>query len=282
MMFIRCLMARPIIKSILCTLFVIFGLGWMYALSVGASEATFLYFVIMLVCVIGLGVLDAKQVSSILGSYRGFPSEWSQPSVSMKAVEIVAPPQICRTESDILAASQRTYSAEADFLHQLKLWCDRERETGIAFSQQLNDIMNVIQRTESPIERLFLISFINEARDSQFDIRYRVNGDLIARSVRATKEVSIEPQAIIQSFRVDFLIQWETSSEVETAKRRSVIVECDGFEFHETPERATADKQRDRHLQMAGHQVFRFSGSELFRSSVTCGKQVIAHIRNLS
>ncbi|MDR5835394.1 DUF559 domain-containing protein [Caballeronia sp. LZ034LL] len=43
-----------------------------------------------------------------------------------------------------------------------------------------------------------------------------------------------------------------------------MIVECDGYEFHGPKANFIADRQRDRNLQRAGYDVYRFAGTELF------------------
>ncbi len=49
------------------------------------------------------------------------------------------------------------------------------------------------------------------------------------------------------------------------------VIECDGHDFHErTKEQAQRDKKRDRELQAAGYKVFRFTGSEIWRSRGEC------------
>lgn len=59
-------------------------------------------------------------------------------------------------------------------------------------------------------------------------------------------------------------------------KREKVIVECDGHEFHErTKEQAAKDRARDRASVMGGYDVFRFTGSELWRDPMGCAEQVV-------
>lgn len=55
-----------------------------------------------------------------------------------------------------------------------------------------------------------------------------------------------------------------------------ICVECDGHDFHErTKEQAARDKSRDRELTMAGWQVLRFTGSEIWKDAATCARQVV-------
>ncbi|MDD2879212.1 MAG: DUF559 domain-containing protein [Rhodoferax sp.] len=43
-----------------------------------------------------------------------------------------------------------------------------------------------------------------------------------------------------------------------------MIIECDGYEFHSGKSEFIADRKRDRNLQRAGFDVYRFAGTELF------------------
>lgn len=95
----------------------------------------------------------------------------------------------------------------------------------------------------------------------------------------------IAPQVQIGQWRVDFVIYAfargpdaffvSSLQPVETARWRRLVVECDGHDFHEkTKAQAARDKARDRDLVMAGYEVFRFTGSELWRDPWGCAEQV--------
>jgi very-short-patch-repair endonuclease len=54
-----------------------------------------------------------------------------------------------------------------------------------------------------------------------------------------------------------------------------LAVEVDGHEFHEkTKDQAARDKRRDRELQQEGWNVFRFTGSEVWRVPFGCCDQI--------
>lgn len=72
-------------------------------------------------------------------------------------------------------------------------------------------------------------------------------------------------------FRVDFLIRAKVGG-----KRRQVIVECDGHEFHEkTKEQAAKDKQRARMLVLEGYIVLNYTGSEIWGSPFKCAREAL-------
>jgi very-short-patch-repair endonuclease len=78
--------------------------------------------------------------------------------------------------------------------------------------------------------------------------------------------VKIEPQARVGKYRVDFLLRIGTES---------IIVECDGHNFHErTKEQAAKDRKRDRDLQSDGFKVMRFTGSEIWNDADSCYREV--------
>ena len=75
----------------------------------------------------------------------------------------------------------------------------------------------------------------------------------------------IYPQKTIGKYRVDFLVDFEFN------RHEKIIVECDGHAFHEkTKEQAQHDKKRDRELQALGYRVYRFTGSEIWKTRGQC------------
>lgn len=95
------------------------------------------------------------------------------------------------------------------------------------------------------------------------------DGDLL-ETHRGGSTLYIRPQAVIGDVRVDFLLHSLFND------HRRLIVECDGHDFHErTKEQAARDRARDRTLVLDGYQVFRFTGSELWRDPMRCASQVL-------
>lgn len=82
--------------------------------------------------------------------------------------------------------------------------------------------------------------------------------------------IDFQPQVAIGRFRADFLVRRRRPSEP------GLIVECDGAGFHE-PER---DAARDAELRALGHDVLRFSGSQIYRDAPACAAAEIgrAHV----
>lgn len=71
-----------------------------------------------------------------------------------------------------------------------------------------------------------------------------------------------------KSIRVDILI-WVPGD--ESVK---IVVECDGFAHHHSKESFSADRARDRILQLNGYRVLRFSGAEINQDPVKISHEV--------
>ena len=99
----------------------------------------------------------------------------------------------------------------------------------------------------TPIEELMLS--ILECCRNFINIEYDIN-----------QEIGINFQKKIGKYIVDFQVN-------ATWSDTSVIIECDGHDFHEkTKEQVTKDKIRERFLVENGYKVLRFSGSEIYNN----------------
>jgi very-short-patch-repair endonuclease len=157
---------------------------------------------------------------------------------------------------------------------------------------------------ESPIEQLFATAYmavVDEARligsgsgngslDNLFN--HEINESYFQRNPNLLRLDSILFQRSIDKYRVDFILErWErdyicvgssTASCPEVMLKARVIVECDGHDFHErTKEQAERDKSRDRELQALGYPVYRFTGSEIWRSAYRCASEANAFLSGL-
>ncbi|MBU2567632.1 MAG: endonuclease domain-containing protein [Elusimicrobia bacterium] len=84
------------------------------------------------------------------------------------------------------------------------------------------------------------------------------------------EEMQVLPQQEIKlpsfTYRVDFLLR--------TPNGKELVVECDGGRHQREPEQIKEDKKRDRHLQMYGWKVLRFTADEVFWQADTCGREI--------
>lgn len=87
-------------------------------------------------------------------------------------------------------------------------------------------------------------------------------------------ELLVETQALVGDWRVDFLLH-RRNLRLSDERWESLIVECDGHDFHErTKEQAAKDRSRDRLVQSQGYEIFRFTGSEIWRDPLGCAEQI--------
>lgn len=115
-----------------------------------------------------------------------------------------------------------------------------------------------IHRCESPIEKLIALAFVTEQLG---------NPDL---------QIFVEKQVKIDRYRVDFILHVLDRGKWPNERLASVIIECDGHDFHEkTKEQAARDKSRDRFLQSQGYTVLRFTGSEIWKDAEACARESI-------
>lgn len=87
----------------------------------------------------------------------------------------------------------------------------------------------------------------------------------------APAKMTVWQQVKIGRYRADFLVRFN----VKKDRLVWVAVECDGHDFHNiTKEQAERDRARDRYFQEQGIAIFRFTGSEIWRSPVAVVLQV--------
>lgn len=141
---------------------------------------------------------------------------------------------------------------------------------------------------DTPIERLFYAALFLAISDCEQDYFTHLRGVPIEvfESWKESPDLDrqhmfISPQVEVAGWRVDFLIHvfadWAREDQPGPMGWNRLIVECDGHDFHErTKEQAARDRDRDRQAQLAGIEIFRFTGSELWRDPLGCADQVIA------
>jgi very-short-patch-repair endonuclease len=160
---------------------------------------------------------------------------------------------------------EKLHSQIIEFVQSELDWKLKEREVG-----------------DSEIEKLFFLSLetvtrfatrhyqwvrLVKTKEEEDAIKYRCQDDRLTLLVR--------PQAHVLDYRVDFLIHALDHSVYPDIKWRRLVVECDGHNFHErTKEQAAKDRARDRDLSQHDFDVFRFTGSEIWKDPMGCANQV--------
>lgn len=128
---------------------------------------------------------------------------------------------------------------------------------------------SLLSACESPIERAFGVSFM--LLHGYMHGRPSISGSFFLSS--GAPQMFMIPQFETGPYRVDFLIGWNIGKHMQT----SIVVECDGHDFHEkTKKQAARDKSRDRALSAEFARVLRFTGSEIYADPVGCAAQAHA------
>ncbi len=87
-----------------------------------------------------------------------------------------------------------------------------------------------------------------------------------------TRELEIRPQSEIiidgKNYRLDIALILNRIKKGKVIDSRKMALECDGYDYHSSPEQKKNDDIRVRKLKINGYkEVFRYSGSEIYRIS---------------
>jgi hypothetical protein len=141
---------------------------------------------------------------------------------------------------------------------------------------------DAIDQCESPIESKLLFALLHYGvqRGVETHVYFHPQSAwcLIDDECKA-EYFKITPQWPHENKRIDFHIEygswkgWENGAALfETT---ALLIECDGHDFHErTKEQARKDRSRDRQLQFAGFDVFRFTGAEIHADAFGCAEEI--------
>ena len=82
------------------------------------------------------------------------------------------------------------------------------------------------------------------------------------------------PEIVISghSVRSDILI-WKPTDDTF-----NLIVECDGYKYHSSPERFSNDRARDRLLKSEGYDVLRFAGTEIYHRPIEVAAELVRYL----
>lgn len=144
--------------------------------------------------------------------------------------------------------------------------------------------------TESPIEQtMFLALWATglRRRNVFFKCSKWLDGEIRGVGRMDVPHFIITPQHRIGAYRVDFFVEFnnyeamydpnlERKFRSKLVSTSTLIVECDGHEFHEkTKEQAQKDKSRDRELKKLDYKVFHYTGSEIWNDAFKCASEVL-------
>lgn len=145
----------------------------------------------------------------------------------------------------------------------------------------------------SPIEHIFHAAFMAHMNYvcgcSDFSVWFMREGDTPEQKVKEPDAIHSDPmssviwmgaQTPIGPYKADFTL---TVQSWRDEKWRTLVVECDGHDYHErNKQQAAHDRARDRWMTENGYTVFRFTGSELYRDPMRCAEQVFDMLMKLS
>lgn len=104
--------------------------------------------------------------------------------------------------------------------------------------------------------------------ESEIEARLAEAIDVLVDHDSLPIEVLIQEPVLRGRYRVDLMLC--------PAHGPSVIIECDGHDFHErTKAQARRDRKRERRLIAAGYTVVRFTGSEIWAQPFTCALEAL-------
>lgn len=150
---------------------------------------------------------------------------------------------------------------------------DKEIDNAVAWYRHCIDeaVEQLKEKSQSPIELMLAVSFMALGYRPKLDAIYGIS--LVTNDNR-----TIETQVPIGSYKADFVVSWFCSGQ-----KISVVVECDGHDYHERTKRQAAhDKKRDRYMLAQGWHVMRFTGSEIYRDAASCVMEVDEQLRALA
>jgi hypothetical protein len=158
------------------------------------------------------------------------------------------------------------YEIGSEYLDEFLSLPKRAQEFAIAYLynslDKETDVINLFSaydyqfdRMKSPIEKIFAFAF------------YTLLGE---KGFPECELLIPEPQAEInigsKTYYADFLISVVPSKCIKCENPLSLIIECDGHDFHEkTKEQVIYGNKRDRDLKSEGYDILHFSGSEIYR-----------------
>lgn len=83
-------------------------------------------------------------------------------------------------------------------------------------------------------------------------------------------EIDLRPQYRWQRWRMDFAMV--------KGGEPVLFIECDGREYHSTPQQLANDKRKDDAAGAAGIPLIRFSGTEIYKYADGCVHRVLEHL----
>jgi len=130
---------------------------------------------------------------------------------------------------------------------------------------------------ESPIEQIMLAAMVfmaPKAPEWSMPVLHVVGED----EEFSRQDVVIAPQFVIARYRMDFLVQSKLGG-----RRRWLNIECDGYDYHMSPEFKARDMARDRYMAGLGIRTIRYSGQWIYKNHLRgVADEIEAELRSWS
>lgn len=92
-------------------------------------------------------------------------------------------------------------------------------------------------------------------------------------------EAQAEIEANSKKYYVDFLFDTSIQSHI-FEKPYKLVIECDGHDYHHaSKQQVQKDYERETNLKMAGYDVLRFTGSQIYKDPIGCAKTIFDYIK---
>lgn len=121
----------------------------------------------------------------------------------------------------------------------------------------------------SPIEQIFLIAIDFE--------------NMLNTQDRPKFRIEIQKPLICNNkeYIADFCILGVIVNEETINLKRQIIIECDGFDYHSSKEQMNYDYERELDMKMAGYEVIRFTGTQIYNDPFNCVKKARKYAEKL-
>lgn len=124
---------------------------------------------------------------------------------------------------------------------------------------------------KSPIEQIFITAFNLYCKEKLGKEIY----------LFAQKEVICDKKKYYLDFEFeadDYLSYLTFGNKIKNYNFK-LAIECDGYEFHQkTKEQVQKDNEREYNLKMAGYEVLRFSGTQIYNNPLKCAEDTYNYI----
>ena len=85
-----------------------------------------------------------------------------------------------------------------------------------------------------------------------------------------------------KNYRVDFLISYYDCDDATYYLKKPIIIEVDGKDWHSSKTQMNYDYKRENELKLAGYDILRFTGSQVFQNPFECVSSLRNYMKNNS